>query len=85
MATFLYIINEHMAYATQGSKYVVRKSHKWNVDGSWVFPHTLAYIADGVLKLEEGEEPVWVKNRWPHAPMPTEKEIMFMLLQAEQQ
>ncbi len=85
MTTFLYIINEHTAKATQGSRYVTRKAHQWSVGGSWNIYSRLAYISDAVLKLEEGKAPEWVKNRWPHAPMPSEKEIMLMLLKADAQ
>ena len=83
MATYLYIINEYMANAAQGARYVTRKAHQWSVDGSYDGSLRLAYISDGVLRLEEGKAPEWVKNRWPHKPMPTEKEIVLMLLQAD--
>ncbi len=85
MTTFLYIINEYTAKRAQVPRYIVRKAHQWSVGGSWNISSRLAYISDGVLKLEDGEEPMWLKNRWPHKPMPTEKEIAFMLLQAVSQ
>ena len=86
MTTFLYIINEHMTKQTQGARYITRKAHRWGVGGgSWIESSPLAYICDGVLKLEEGKPPVWVKNRRVNPSIPTEKEIMLMLLKADAQ
>lgn len=85
MTTFLYIVNEHTAKQTQGARYIVRKAHQWSVGGSWIESSPLAYTCDGVLKLEDGQEPVWVKNRQANPSIPTEKKIAFMLLQAVNQ
>ena len=83
MATFLYIINEHMIKQTQGARYVTWKSRK---SGALCFrPPRLAVISDAILKLEEGKPPVWVKNRQANPPIPTEKEIAIMLLKADAQ
>ena len=83
MATFLYIINEHMIKQTQGARYVTWKSRQ---TGALCFrPSRLAVISDSILKLEEGQEPVWVKNRLVNPPIPTEKEIAIMLLKADAQ
>ncbi len=83
MTTFLYIINEHMIKQTQGARYV---TWTFRQTGALCFqPSRLAVISDSILKLEEGQEPVWIKNRWPHKPIPTEKEIAIMLLKADAQ
>lgn len=83
MATFLYIINEHMIKQTQGARYVTWKSRQ---TGALCFrPSRLAVISDSILKLEEGKAPEWIKNRRDNPPIPTEKEIMLMLLKADAQ
>ena len=81
MASFLYIIDQPWDEATQ-VKYVVRKVHNYDVNGIHSGPARIAYMSSGIINLEEGKDPVWGKNRWPHKPVPSNKEITLMLLKA---
>lgn len=72
-----------MTKQTQGARYVTWTFGQTGALCFW--PSRLEVISDSILKLEEGKVPVWVKNRQDNPPIPTEKEIMLMLLKAEQQ